>query len=237
VGEGDPAGVFAAAFAGSAAFAAFVPLAGARAVPAVARLALALAMAPLVATQLGAQSQTGDLLAEVLGIAALGGATGLGASVVAGASAAAGSLIDNALGTPATGSDRIFGQEAGPFGMLAPLAFAFVMTNSGALTWLVAGFCAATGALAEHFAPPVVMALGRTLFAATAVVALPALSAHAFAALVAGTIARLTPRVNGMLLAPAIGSLLVLFVVIAGAAALLTFMTELSRITVRAALL
>jgi flagellar biosynthesis protein FliR len=225
------------AFAGSAAFAALLPLAGARAVPPVVRLALALAIAPLVAARLGAEPRTGDLLAEALEFAVLGGATGLGASIVAGSAAAAGALIDGALGASAGGSDRIFGQGAGPFGALAPLAFAYVMTSSGALTWLIAGYTASASALAAHFAPPMAMALGRTLFAAAAAVALPALCAHALAALVAGIIARLTPRVNGMLLAPALGSMLVLCVVLAGAAALFSLMNELARLTVRAALL
>lgn len=235
---GDSAGVFSAAFAGSAAFAALLPLAGARAVPAVVRLALALAIAPLVAARLTAEPRAGDLLEETLAVAALGGTTGLSASVLAGSAAAAGSLIDGALGTTGiSGADRVFGETAGPFGVLAPLAFAFAMTSSGALAWLVAGFAATEGALAAHFSPSVVSELGRTAFAGALTIALPALCAHIFATLVAGIVARLTPRVNGMLLAPALGSMLGLCVVLAGAAAFFNLMTELSRLAAHAALL
>lgn len=231
---GAAPGLFAVAFAGSAAFAALLPLAGSRAVPAIVRLALALAIAPLVAARLGAEPRTDELLVQALGVTALGGAVGLGASIVAGAAAAAGALIDGALGASASGSERIFGQGAGPFGQLAPLAFAFVMTNNDALTWLIAGYTAA-GSLAAHFALPVTAALGRTLFAAALAVALPALCAHAFAAVAAGIVARLAPRVNGIVLAPALGSVLVLCVMFAGTTALFDLMNWISRLVVRAA--
>jgi type III secretory pathway component EscT len=201
----------------------------------VVRLALALAIAPLVAARLGAEPRTDGLLVQALGAIALGGAIGLGASIIAGSAAAAGALIDGALGASPVGPERIFGQGAGPFGQLAPLAFALVMTNNGALTWLIAAYTASEGALAEHFALPVTAALGRTLFAASLAVALPALCAHAFGALAAGIVARLTPRVNGILLAPALGSALVLCVVLAGTAALFDLMGELSRLVIRAA--
>jgi flagellar biosynthesis protein FliR len=233
----DSAGVFAVAYAGSASFAAMLPLAGARAVPPIVRLALALAMAPLVAARLGEGPRMGDLLAGAMAAAALGSASGLSANIIAGAAAAAGALIDGALGAPAGGSERIFGQTAGPFGTLVPLGFAFMMTSSGALTWLVAGYAASVGVLAEHFSPSVLAALGQTLFASAVTIALPALCAHAVATLVAGVIARLAPRVNGMLLAPALGSLLVLCVILGGATALFIHMAELSRLAVRAALL
>jgi flagellar biosynthetic protein FliR len=235
VAGGDVPGVFAAAFAGSAAFAALLPLAGSRAVPAVVRLALALAIAPLVVAHLGAEPRTDHLLVQALGAIALGSAIGLGASIVAGSAAAAGALIDGALGASSIGSERIFGQGAGPFGQLAPLAFACVMTNSGALTWLVAAYTASAGSLAQHFTAPESAALGRTLFAAALAVALPALCAHAFGALAAGIVARLSPRVNGILLAPALGSVLVLCVLLAGTTALFDLMRELSRLVVHAA--
>lgn len=239
-------GLFAVAFAGSASLAALLPLAGARAVPAVVRLGLALAVAslasahavaPLASAHVVHAPKAGDLLREALEAAALGGATGLGATIVAGAAASAGALMDGALGAPAIGADRIFGQGAGPFGVLAPLLFALAMTNSGALTWLIAGYAAASSSLAQHFAVATVGAVGQTLFAAALVIALPALFAHAVAALMAGVIARLTPRVNGTLLAPALQSMLVLAVVVAGASALMGSMIVLSRLAARAALL
>ena len=199
------------------------------------RLALALAIAPLVVARVGAEPRTDQLLGQALGAIALGSAIGLSASIVAGSAAAAGALIDGALGTSANGSERIFGQGAGPFGQLAPLAFAFVMTNSGALTWLIAAYTASEGSLVEHFTFPATAALGRTLFASALAVALPALCAHAFGALAAGVIARLSPRVNGILLAPALGSVLVLCVLLAGTTVLFDLMGELSRLVVHAA--
>ena len=234
-GAGDH--FFLEAFAGSAALVALMPLAGSRAVPAVVRLALALSIAPLGQLQFERTARTGDLLADVFGSAVLGAATGLSASAVAGAAASAGSLIDTALGASPAGAERVFGQSTGPFGMLVPLAFAVAMTGSGALTWLLAGYSAAVGSLAAHFALPHVAALGRAMFAMAVAAALPALCAHALAAFVAGCVARLAPRVNGVLLAPALSALLVLTVLTAGASALFFTVAELSRLAARAALL
>jgi flagellar biosynthesis protein FliR len=220
-------------------------LAGSRAVPAIVRLALALAVAPLAEPKFNGASPSGPLSEFVLA-AGFGAATGLGASIVAGAAAAAGGLIDSALAGGVTVPDRVFGQSAGPFGVLVQMAFAVAMTSSGALTWLIAAYAYASSALvttgvsvemsrhAQHIDASSVGALGRTVFSAALAIALPALCAHSLGALLAGIVARLTPRVNGMLLAPALGSMLVLAVTAAGAFGMFFAMIELARLMVRA---
>ena len=76
----------------------------------------------------------------------------------------------------------------------------------------------------------------RTAFQLTLALSLPPVFAHAVATLVAGFASRVAPRVNGMLLTPAIASPLALIVAIVGVPATFALMRHMVAIAAHAAL-
>jgi type III secretory pathway component EscT len=76
----------------------------------------------------------------------------------------------------------------------------------------------------------------RTAFHLTLALALPPVFAHALATLIAGLASRVAPRVNGMLLTPAIASPLALIAAIVGVPATFSLMRRMVTIAAHAAL-
>jgi flagellar biosynthesis protein FliR len=226
---------FAVAFAGSAALASTLPLAGARHVPGLARAALALSITPLAAHGLGGET-IGDAGVHAC-LAAVGGASaGMAASILAGAVVSAAALIDQALTAgPGLGVD-VSGQGAGPFSVLLPLLFANVLCQSGAFGWLLAAYAAHSATVKILVSHVFVAGLARTALQAALTLALLPLCAHALATLLAGIAARVAPRVNGLLLAPALGSPMSLLVVLASVPATFAVLKRIADEAARAAL-
>jgi flagellar biosynthesis protein FliR len=223
------------AFAGAAALAATMPLAGSRAVPSFVRAGLALSVAPLAAAQVAPLSSPSETAWQVVLAAAFGATAGLSAAIVAGSASAAGALVDGAIAAPPAGFDRVFGHSAGPFATLLPLAFAFVFSGSGAMTFLIAAFLAALRSASTHVAGVGVSILGNTLFVDALVLSLPLLGAQALATIVSGVAARVAPRVNGMLLAQPLASMLGLVAAIVGIPAMLVALVRIAAVAARAA--
>ncbi len=226
---------YAVALAGSAALAATVPLAGSRAVPSFVRAGLALSVTPLAAAHVTVIASPLEAIWQVVVAAAFGASAGLSASIVAGSVSSAGALIDGALAAPPAGFDRVFGRSAGPFATLLPLAFALVFSGTGAMTFAVAGFLAALSAASVHVASAGVTHLGGTLFACALGLSLPLLAAQMLAVLIAGVVARMAPRINGMLLAQPLGSVLGLIAVVVGIPATLVALVRIAAAAARAA--
>ncbi|HEV2908545.1 MAG TPA: flagellar biosynthetic protein FliR [Candidatus Eremiobacteraceae bacterium] len=228
------------ALAGSTAFAAVLPLAGARHVPGIVRAALALSIAPLAADSATIDTAWaatgGGVTIPACIAAATGTSVGLTASIIAGSAASAGALFDQALaGGPASSNDASQ-QGSGPFSVLLPLVAANAWCGSGALGWLVAGFAGHFTALAVHATAAGAVDAIRTAFHLTLALALPPVFAHAVATLIAGLASRVAPRVNGMLLTPAIASPLALIVAIVGVPATFALMRHMVAIAAHAAL-
>jgi flagellar biosynthesis protein FliR len=207
-------------FARMAAFAAAMPLGRARSVPQVARVALALALTPLAAAAErsdAASLHSSGALAVALMIAPLQGAAfGLCATIAAGAAAAAGSLIDGSLAMqPATARD-VF-DDSGPVGLLCANVFGWLFmcgpfARLAALCMSAGHLSVSTGMVGALAGACVQTALGA---------AGPAVAAQAFAAIVAGGVSRIAPRVNGMFLSAPLCAALVLLMLAAAGGSLL----------------
>lgn len=229
-------GVFAVAFAGAAAFAATVPLGAARHVPSIVRAGLALSIAPLAAAHASASGATmSDVGLQACIAAASGASVGIGASIIAGAAGSAGTLVDRALSAGPGNAGDVGPQGVGPFGLLLPLVFANVMCSSGALAWLMGGLSTLSD-LQLHVTGEAVASLAGAAFESAAVLAAPPLFAHALATLVAGIAARVAPRINGTLLAPALGSPFALLVVLAAVPSTFSLMRQIASSAAHAAL-
>lgn len=229
-------GTFAVAFAGATAFSATIPLGPARQVPAIVRVALALSITPMAAHAGAFDGSTGEIAMHACTAAAAGASVGMTASIIAGTAGSAGALIDNALtGGPGNASDSS-GRGGGAFTLLLPLVLANALCGSGALAWLIAEFATFAARVAIHVTAESSTALSRAAFDAAIILALPPLLAHALATLVAGITARVAPRINGMLLAPALGSPFTLLVVLAGVPAMFALMRHVAAGAVHAAL-
>ncbi len=120
--------------------------------------------------------------------------------------------------------------------MLLPLTFANVMCQTGVLGWLLAAYTAHSAALTVLASHIVVAGLARTALQAALMLALLPLCAHALATLLAGVAARVAPRVNGMLLAPAFASPLALLVVLAGVPSTFALLGNIAAAAARAAM-
>ena len=116
---------------------------------------------------------------------------GLGASILAWATRAAGGLIENAF-APGLLAQGVFGGD-GPFSRLYTLGFALVLLSSGGYVALVGALTAISGAAATgvhvHLATRA-LALMHAFSLVALTLAGPALLAQAFAALIAGVVAR-----------------------------------------------
>jgi len=228
---------FVAGFAACAALVTTLPVVGARSVPSIVRAALAIALAPLAAAHVhAAVNNPASHVAIEACVAALGGATmGLCAAIVAGAAASAGALLDVAIAASPAGADRASG-SSGPFAMLLTLGFGVVLLSSGGLTWLLSSFVALFDTANGHaHAAALVVALGRVAYDAAIAAALPLLGACGVSSLVAAAAARAAPRINGMLLAPALSSPLALAVALAAVPGLFVLLHRLAGLTVRLA--
>jgi flagellar biosynthesis protein FliR len=206
-------------FARTAAFAASMPLGRARAVPNIVKVVLALTLAPIAAAALPVKPSSHDVSAVAmlaLSAALQGAAIGLCATIAAGAAAAAGGLIDAALASQPAPLRDVFG-ESGPVGSICTAAFGWIFF-AGPFTRLAA-FCVE----ADHkFLSVRAIAVLAGACTQTALAAAgPAIVAQAFAAIVAGGVARMAPRINGMFLGSPIASVLVIATLIAGSSALL----------------
>ncbi|MBV8281486.1 MAG: flagellar biosynthetic protein FliR [Candidatus Eremiobacteraeota bacterium] len=222
---------FAVAFSCSATFAALLPLGNVRLVPPIVRAAFALSITPIVMFQ--SPPSIGGDVALLAGCAALAGASiGLSTSAVAGAAAAAGSIIDQAVagGISADGGGA---REAGPFALLMPLMFAYVSCSSGMIPALV--FLVAHHSLGHAVNAASIIVGGRMACRWAIEICLAPMLAHAVATIAAGSLARLAPRVNAMLLAPATGSPLAIGAVLIGAVSTLFWLHKLSALTVHLA--
>lgn len=228
------------ALAGSTAFAATLPLAGAKHVPGIVRAALALSITPLAAdtatTDAAWATVAGGVTIPACIAAATGTSVGLTASIIAGSAASTGALFDQALAGGPSNSYDATQQGSGPFSVLLPLVAANAWCSSGALAWFVAGFAGHFTALAIHTGSAAASAAIRTAFHLTLALSLPPVFAHAVATLIAGLAARVAPRVNGMLLTPAIASPLALIAAIVGVPAMFALMRHMAAIAAHAAL-
>ena len=219
-------------FARCAAFAGTMPLASSGMLARFVRPALALTLTPIAVAHDGTQTAAGTSLYVALPVAVLwGAALGLSASVVAAAAAAAGGLIDAVLGAQfiAYGGSS---NSSGVFARLFSIAFAALFFLRGAATALIAGV-AGSGPLPAH-APPAsaAVALGRLCIEWALMLAAPALCAQFFATMLCCGIARVAPRINGMLLNAPLAWGCVLVAVFAGAPA---FVRELMLLAADAA--
>lgn len=222
------------AFARCSAFAATAPPLVGRAVPPIARAALAMALTPLTALHSSVPAHccdTANLLAVGLPQAAIGASFGLTASAVAGAANAAGGMIDAAVAQPPLPVDNTLSGSAGVMGRLYPLAFAATFFGGGGFAQLVERFAdfPSDPGWGAMLAPHAVAALGRECFRAAVDIAWPALSAAFVATLVGGTLARLVPRLNGLFVATPVTAALTLAAVGVGAHALFIRFTEISQ--------
>jgi len=219
-----------AALARSMAFVATVPLAGSGAVPKTVRAALALILTPLVAARMPESPATGvgNVVLSCAGAAAAGAALGLGASIIASAAAAAGGMIDAAMASQAVGREAVFGGGGGPFGRLYALGFAWAFAASGALTALCARFVDASAAVWWMPSRSDALLAIRPCVEAALVLAAPAIVAQFVATAIAATVARVAPRVNGMMLASPASTALILLVLLAAAPVTLARFSQLA---------
>ncbi|MBC5824903.1 MAG: flagellar biosynthetic protein FliR [Candidatus Eremiobacteraeota bacterium] len=226
------------AAARGASFAATVPLAGSGAVPKIVRASLTIAIVPaLAARNTAAHSyEPGTLLLAALAASLSGAAFGLAASVVFGAAEAAGGLVDGALAWPVAGFDKLSGANAGTFGKLFPLAFACAFFSSGAFTALIARFAAAASAVPQNvFSLHAALALGHCCIDAALALGGPAIFAQCLGTLLAATVARVAPKINGMFLSTPLCAGLVLVALLVGAPALMPAFLALAERSVAAA--
>ena len=222
--------------AACAALAATLPLIAARAVPSPVRAAFAIVVAPLAATHVHPVGSSPTDVAFAACSAALAGATiGLSAAIVAGVAAAAGALFDVAIAASPAGFDASSRDNHGPLATLLSLAFAGVMISSGAFTRLIAGaleMLAHVNAYGRNAG--FVFALGRVIFGWAIGLAFPMIAAYALSSLVAAITARAAPRINGMLLAPALSSAAGLTIALASTPLLVTTFMRLAELSLRA---
>src|SRR5579863_10508277 len=131
---------FALGFARAAAFAAAMPLGRSRSVPRVARVAIAVALAPLFAQHESHIVAGVDDLASLARAALLnalqGASVGLCATIVAGAAAAAGELFDAAIASQTLPVRDVFG-ESGPIAGLSATLFGWFLMGLGGFERLV----------------------------------------------------------------------------------------------------
>ncbi|MBV8364951.1 MAG: flagellar biosynthetic protein FliR [Candidatus Eremiobacteraeota bacterium] len=219
---------FALAYAGCAAFAALLPLRTGNAIPGIVRAAFAVALTPLAAANVRAAFLTTSTTAAhgpyaaLLIIASGGASIGLVSSAVLSAAASAGALIDQAL----CGSQGASVEQGGPIGLLITIGAALTLSQGGALTSLMLLVCMAPYSHPQHLTDGLAFVRVGTIAAVS--MALPALCAHALATIASALVARVAPRINGLLLAPALSTPLVLAVTLAGAATLFAWMQRLS---------
>jgi flagellar biosynthesis protein FliR len=211
---------FALGFARAAAFAAAMPLGRARSVPRVARVAVAVALAPLFAQHVTyPNADVNDLAAltqAALFNALQGAAVGLCATVIAGAAAAAGELFDTCIASQTLPVRDVFG-ESGPVAGLCATLFGWFLMEAGGFERLVSA-CISGPDETPHVRT---IALLGTAFLQIALSAgAPALAAQAFATIVAALIARMAPRINSLFLGAPIASLLAFCALVIGSAAL-----------------
>jgi flagellar biosynthesis protein FliR len=213
---------FAFGFARAAAFAAAMPLGRARSVPRVARVAIAVALAPLFAEHImhsnGDVDDSAGLARAALFNALQGAAVGLCATIVAGAAAAAGELFDTAVASQALPVRDVFG-ESGPIAGLSATLFGWFLMEAGGFERLVSACIAGTDG-APHIRT--VALLGTAFLQIALSAGAPALAAQAFATIVAAIIARMAPRINSLFLGAPIASLLTFCALVIGGAALVT---------------
>jgi hypothetical protein len=204
-----------------------LPVGEARLVPAIIRAAAAVALTPFAATQLHAVAVAAPTHGEIgLVLAAVGGAaTGLAASAITATAAAAGALVDQ---TVSGGPGGAAGDHGGPISFLFSLAAGLIMCQTGSLGSLMAHVARAPIAHVWHLAA--LTGIPRIATTAALTMALPMLCAHATATIVAAFTARLGPRINGMLLAPALSTPVSLIVMLAGAGSVFAWMRYLSGI-------
>jgi hypothetical protein len=190
---------------------------------------MAVALTPLAATQLHAIAAATSSWsgthghADLILAAVAGAATGLAASAVTATAAAAGALFDQTL---SGGPGGPIGERGGPISFLFALAMSLIMCQTGALGALMVHVASAPLAHVWHFAA--ISSIPRIVTVAAVTIGLPILCAHAAATVVAAFTARLGPRINGMLLAPALSTPLSLAVMLAGAGSVFAWMRYLS---------
>ncbi len=223
---------FALGFAKAAAFAAAMPLGRARAVPRVARVAIAVVLAPIFAQHMAHfDSDLGDLasLARAALLNALQGASvGLCATIIAAAAAAAGELFDAAVASQTIPVRDVFG-ESGPIAGLSATLFGWFLMGAGGFDRLVTACINVTDGT-PHVRT--VALLGSAFLQIALSAGAPALATQAFATVAAALVARLAPRINSLFLGAPVASLLALCALVIGSAA---FVTAIAGIAWRAA--
>jgi len=209
-----------------------LPVGEARLVPGIIRAATAVALTPFAATQLhafatatpgwsaGTHGQADLVLAAVAGAA-----TGLAASAITATAAAAGAVFDQTL---SGGPGGALGEHGGPISFLFSLSMGLLMCQTGALGSLMVHVARTPVASVLHL--EVLSGIPRVVTIAAVTMALPLLCAHAAATIVAAFTARLGPRINGILLAPALSTPLSLAVMLAGAGSVFVWMRYIAGI-------
>lgn len=196
------------------------------------RAALALAITPLVALRLRHGEPccaVASLISSGFSEIMLGAALGLTAQVVAGGATAAGGLIDAAIAQSPIGPDWLSGDAAGPVARLYSLGFGAVFFFTGAFARLVERLMAAPAfGLGTLFSLHTVTALGRECIGAAITLAWPALCAALFAAVIAGAVGRLAPRVNVMFFAAPLATTLTLAALLLSSGAIFAHFAALS---------
>ncbi len=214
-------------FARAAAFAAAMPLGRARSVPPVARVAVALVLAPLFAERIVDEAAAGDIagLARAALLNAINGAAvGLCATIIAGAAAAAGELFVTAIASQAIPARDVFG-ESGPVAALGAALFGWFFMSAGAFDRLAA-ICAA-GVQGPPDVRTVVL-LGTAFVQIALAAGAPAVLAQAFATILAALIARVAPRINSLFLGTPITSLLTFCILVVGGGAFTAAMAAIA---------
>lgn len=223
-------------FAACAALAATLPLIGARTIPSPVRAALALVLAPLAALHIHVIGHTAMEIARGACGATIAGATiGLSAAIVASTAASIGSLFDVAIAASPVGIDMPSGENHGPFATLVPLGFGATMLSSGAFTWLVvSALMTLDHASAYGRDASFVTALGRLVYGWAIALAFPMIGAYGLSSLIAAASARAAPKINGMLLAPALSSAVALTLALAAVPVIFAAFHRLADLTARA---
>jgi flagellar biosynthesis protein FliR len=226
----------AAAFCGSAALIATMPVIGTGPVPPIVRAALALAITPLLGghdathpMRVAHSQWLADFLTSAPRLVLTGAGIGLSATLIAGAAVAAGGALDIALGSPPTGGGRFFGPSPGPFALLYATGFGLAMLAGGGAVDLIRVFADVARASAEPaLRPPAVSALTSAGLQAALALAAPAIFAQMISTLAAAAMSRVAPRSNALLFATAMASILIVVVVLSSATGFLPALADLS---------
>ena len=208
-------GIWTAAFARAASFAATAPLAGSGAVPRAVRAVLAISLTPAIARHLLNDAMRDPASAGWLDNALIGAAFGVAASAAAAAVGSAGAIVDGALTSKIVGGDTSSSGSGGPFSHLFALAFASAFIGTGALTHMCERFVAASSGASLVPSALGAIALARSCVSAALALAAPAIVAQLVGTIVAGMTARAAPRINGLMLLSPIASALVLLSMLA----------------------